>query len=245
MLLYGDYHTHTIYSHGKGDIIDNARVAQRKGLKQLAITDHGFDHKLYSVDRNKLPEMKEKILQAEKQTGLDIFLGVEANFVSLDGTIDVLPSDMEMLEVINLGFHRFVKSGIKDKFDLFYPNILHVKTKSQIKKNTDMVIKALDRYPINTLVHPNYGFQLDIARIAPVAREKGTAIEINGRKNCLTDKEILLLAEKGVKMILNSDAHHPEKVGEVNVGLNIVERLNIPHELIVNLDKNFLVKKRK
>ena len=49
MLLYGDYHTHTIYSHGKGDIIDNARVASKKGLKQLAITDHGFDNKLYNV----------------------------------------------------------------------------------------------------------------------------------------------------------------------------------------------------
>ncbi len=245
MLLYGDYHTHTIYSHGKGDIIDNARVASKKGLKQLAITDHGFDHKLYNVDRNKLPEMKEKIKQAEKETGLDIFLGIEANFVSLDGKIDVLPSDMEYLEIINLGFHRFVKSGVKDKFSLFYPNILHVKTKSQIKKNTDMIIKALDKYPINTLVHLNYGFEVDIARLAPIVKEKGTAIEINGRKNCLTDKEILLLAEKGVKMILNSDAHLPEKVGEVNTSLNIVERLNLPHELIVNLDKNFLVKKRK
>ena len=29
MLLFGDYHTHTIYSHGKGDIIDNANVAKQ------------------------------------------------------------------------------------------------------------------------------------------------------------------------------------------------------------------------
>ena len=44
-------------------------------------------------------------------------------------------------------------------------------------------------------------------------------------------------------MILNSDAHLKENVGEVNTGLNLEERLNLPHELIVNLDKNFLKKK--
>ena len=242
MLLFGDYHTHTIYSHGKGDIIDNANVAKQKGLKQIAITDHGFDHKLYAVSRDCIPEMKEKILEAEKRTGLEIFLGVEANFKNLDGEIDVLPEDLEFLDIINLGFHRFVKCGTKDKFNLFYPNILHIKTKSQIQKNTDMVIKALERYPIKTLVHLNYGFQVDLKRLVPIVLQKGTAIEINGRKNCLTDKDILLLAEKGVKMILNSDAHSPQQVGEVNVGLNIVTRLNIPTELIVNLDKNFLKK---
>lgn len=244
MLLYGDYHTHTIYSHGVGDIIDNARIAKQKGLKQLAITDHGFDHKLFGVDRNKIPEMKKKIEMAEKETGLDIFLGVEANFKSLDGTIDVLQEDLQYLEILNLGFHRFVKTDLSNKFSLFYPNIMHIKTKSQIKKNTNMVLKALDKYPINTLVHLNYGFQVDINAIAPIALQRGTAIEINGKKNCLSDKEILILAEKGVKMILNSDAHIPEKVGEVNLSLNIVERLNLPHELIVNLDKNFLEKKR-
>ncbi len=242
MLLFGDYHTHTIYSHGKGDIIDNANVAKQKGLKQIAITDHGFDHKLYAVSRDNLPEIKEKILQAEKSTGVQIFLGVEANFKNLDGEIDVLPDDLKFLEVINLGFHRFVKCRTRDKFNLFYPNILHIKTKSQIEKNTKMVIRALEKYPINTLVHLNYGFQVDLPKLIPIVKQKGTAIEINGRKNCLTDKEILLLAEKGVKMILNSDAHSPQQVGEVNVGLNIVERLNLPTELIVNLDKNFLNK---
>ena len=39
MLLYGDYHTHTIYSrfhHGKGTVLENASVAAEKGLKEIA-----------------------------------------------------------------------------------------------------------------------------------------------------------------------------------------------------------------
>ena len=36
-----DHHTHTIYSHGKGTILDNVRVAAAKGIRSIAITDHG------------------------------------------------------------------------------------------------------------------------------------------------------------------------------------------------------------
>ena len=55
MILLGDYHTHTKYSrhnHGKGSVLENASVASNKGLKQIAITDHGFSHRLYGVRRS-------------------------------------------------------------------------------------------------------------------------------------------------------------------------------------------------
>ena len=42
MILTADYHTHTVFSHGKGQIIDNANVAKLKGLKEVGISDHGF-----------------------------------------------------------------------------------------------------------------------------------------------------------------------------------------------------------
>ena len=32
MILSADYHTHTVFSHCKGKIIDNAIVAKEKGL---------------------------------------------------------------------------------------------------------------------------------------------------------------------------------------------------------------------
>ena len=36
MILTADYHTHTVFSHGKGKIIDNAIIAKEKGLEGLA-----------------------------------------------------------------------------------------------------------------------------------------------------------------------------------------------------------------
>ena len=45
------------------------------------------------------------------------------------------------------------------------------------------------------------------------------------------------MAKAKVKFIINSDAHSKDRVGEVNNAINLITRLNIPHELVVNLDK--------
>ena len=37
MKILADYHTHTIYSHGKGTIEDNVKVAISKGIETLGI----------------------------------------------------------------------------------------------------------------------------------------------------------------------------------------------------------------
>lgn len=42
MEILGDYHTHTVFSHGHGSIEDNVKAAIKMGLKEIAITDHGF-----------------------------------------------------------------------------------------------------------------------------------------------------------------------------------------------------------
>ena len=49
MAFFGDYHTHTTYSHGKGSVADNARAAAAVGLKEIAITDHGLRHIIFGI----------------------------------------------------------------------------------------------------------------------------------------------------------------------------------------------------
>ena len=46
MYLTADYHTHTPYSHGKNTVLENAVAAKAKGLKEIAITDHGYGKQL-------------------------------------------------------------------------------------------------------------------------------------------------------------------------------------------------------
>lgn len=88
-MITGDYHTHTTYSHGLGSILDNANEAKNKGLKELAITDHGSGHIFFGIDRNSLPKMREEVDEAQKITGVKVLLGVEANFTSTHGDVNV------------------------------------------------------------------------------------------------------------------------------------------------------------
>ena len=98
-------------------------------------------------------------------------------------------------------------------------------------------MKALDKYPIDVITHLNYGFQTDTIAVAKMAKQKGTYVELNGKKINFTEEEIEIMKAEGIKFIVNSDAHTPDRVGEVNKGLNYVYKYNIPVSQVVNIDK--------
>ena len=244
MILYGDYHTHTKYSrhnHGKGTILENASVAQNKGLKQIAITDHGFNHMFYGVRRKDIPAVKEEILNAKEVTGVDILLGVEANLISSDGDVDVVEQDFEFLDILLMGHHRMVKmTNRKDSIDMMIANWFgspYAPSKERLNRNTTAFLKALDKYPIDVITHLNYGCPTDTLAVARMAKEKGTLIELNGKRINFTDQELEIMASEGVKFIVDSDAHSPERVGECNNGINTIFRLGLPLSQVVNIDK--------
>lgn len=244
MILFGDYHTHTEYSrhhHGKGTILENASVAADKGLKQIAITDHGFNHPFFGVRRKDIPDVQEDILNAKEITGVDILLGVEANLISHNGDVDIREEDYEFLNVLLMGYHKMVKmTKVSDFVNLNLVNMVgspFAPSKVRLNRNTTAFLKALDKYPIDVITHLNYGFPTDTLAVARMAKQKGTCVELNGKRINFTDQELEIMASEGVKFIVNSDAHRPEMVGECNNGMNAIYRLGIPLSQVVNIDK--------
>lgn len=238
MVIYGDYHTHTPYSHGKGSILDNAMVAKSKGLKEIAITDHGFSHKTFGVKRNQIDNILVDIEKAKKATGVNILFGIEENFVSLDGKIGLYKRDLDFLQIVNVGYHKLARANsLRDYFKLFVPNNLHFYTKSQIERNTICVLKAIETQPINIITHLGVGMPVNVEEVAKLAREKNVFIELNGKRIAFTRGDIDALMKYDTQFILNSDAHKPEKVGDVRNGMNYVIKYNIPENNIVNLGK--------
>ncbi len=244
MILFGDYHTHTRYSrhgHGKGTILENASYALNKGLKQIAITDHGFNHICYGVRRKDMPSVKDDILNAKEVTGVDILLGVEANLISDKGDIDIVDGDFEFLDILLMGYHKLVKmKTFQDVMKLNLANIIgspYSPSKERLNRNTTAFLRAMDKYPIDIITHLNYGCPTDTLAVARLAREKGVLVELNGKRINFTDRELLIMAEEGVRFIVDSDAHIPQRVGECNNAINTIFRLGLPLSQVVNIDK--------
>lgn len=253
MALLADYHTHTKFSrhgHGKGSIEENVRVAYEKGLSQIAITDHGFNQKLYGVRRKDITQVKKEIEDAKEMFPIDVFLGVEANLISSNGDIDIIEEDYNDLDIVLCGFHRIVKSvSTREQMRFVLKNILcelfHHTSKKQREKNTNAYINAMRKYKIDILTHLNHGCKVDVEKVARVAKETNTLIELNGKRLGLSDKEILKCYELGCKFILNSDAHSPARVGDCHKGLEAVLRLRIPDSAVINYNTLPTFKKQK
>ena len=213
-------------------------VAKSKGLKEIAITDHGFSHRTFGVKRKDIDNIIVDIAKAQKATGVNILFGIEENFTTLNGNIGLYKRDLDFLNIVNVGYHKLVKTpSLKDHFGLIIPNNLKFYTKRQIEKNTICVLKAIETQPINIITHLGVGMPVDVDAVAKMAREKGVYIELNGKRISFNNADMDALLKHNTQFILNSDAHTAEKVGDVRNGMSYVIKYGIPEQNVVNLGK--------
>lgn len=234
-----DHHTHTIYSHGKGTIEDNVKVAFSKGLRSIAITDHGPGHLTYGMKMEKIPEMQAEIKRLSAvYPSVKVLLGVEANTLRKPPYLDVTEEDKQQLDILLAGYHfGILNAGM-------VPNYIYSKTgafggnsSSLMVKNTDMILNALYENKIDILTHPGDKGPFDIHDIAAACQDTGTMVEINAKHKHLTIEEIKIAARFDVKFIIGSDAHIPEKVGEFKEPLIRALKAGLEPERIVNIEK--------
>lgn len=251
MAFWGDYHTHTVYSHGKGTIEENVLHAVRLGLKEIAITDHGFRHMAFNVRRMDYAVMRKEVeFLQEKYPSIRIYLGLETNISSRKGKADILPADLPMLDLIVCGYHRFVlPASPGDFFAFFVPNfVLGATTKStkkMIARNTDAYLRLVDDYDIDIISHLNHDIKTDAVEVAKACRDRGTYIELNGKRVSLTDDELYRIAQENVEFIVDSDAHSVERVGEFSRPVEAIERVGIPYSMIANWERLPVFRSRK
>ena len=253
MAVIADYHTHTKYSrhnHGKGTIEENVRVAFEKGLRQVGISDHGFSQKMYGVRRKDIEKIKKEIEDAQERYPIEVLLGIEANIISSRGDLDIKKDDFKNFDFVAFGFHRLVKSvSKKEQVGFVLKNIFceffHHTSRKQREKNTNAYINAMRNYDIDFITHLNHGCKVDVEKVARVAKETNTYIELNGKRLGMTDKEILTCYNLGCKFIINSDAHRPERVGDCHLGLEAILRLRIPETAVINYNNLLPLKKEK
>lgn len=240
-----DFHTHTVYSHGTGSIMENALVAKNKGIKLIGITDHGFNHPCYRVKRKYLPQMKEECAGAYGQTGVKVLLGIEANIIGVSGATDVKKSDYEYLDLYLAGIHRFVKCDkFSDYFKLLganmFANAFRVKPpKSLVRDCTAAYVNAIKNNPIDIVTHVNFCCFADAVEVARCCEDYGTYFEINTKKTHLSDEEWQNVIDKtNVGFVVDSDAHSPDRVGDTLLADELMKRVKFPENRIFNMYGN-------
>ncbi len=237
-----DHHTHTIYSHGKGKVIDNVREALSKGLDSIAISDHGPGHLTYGMKRKDFIKLRQDVEAVNTiLPDFKVFMSVEANIVNggkFNNYLDISKEEIEKeFDFIIAGYHygipnaHCIANWTSDRFGIGTAN----KRRLMIQ-NTDMVIGALYSNPIKILTHPGDKGPFDIQEIAKACENCNTLMEINGKHAHLTTDEIKICSKYDVNFVISSDAHHPKYVGEFEHSLRRALEAGLDVKRIVNID---------
>src|SRR5690606_22061075 len=104
--------------------------------------------------------------------------------------------------------------------------------------NTRAYIKALNKYPINLISHPGSKARVDIVELAKEANKHNTYLEISAKHSQLSVESLKLLLDVDVYFMVNSDAHEPEDIGNVDEALRRALEANLPLNRIVNIEIN-------
>lgn len=240
MKIWGDYHTHTDGSDGSGSIEAMVKVAAERKLEELAITDHAHGKLFRGFKQKNYARAKALLEKAGADHGVRTFFGVEANITGVNGEIDVRPKHRNVIEILCCGVHRIVKpANIRSYFTYFIPNyfwsFLHFTPKGRIRKNTEVVKRAIEKNNIDILTHPGRYFKVDVVEIAKVCAERGTLMELNGKKISFRPIDFERMLAVGAKFIINSDAHSPRYVGSADRCFEFLKSCDWKQEDIVNL----------
>jgi putative hydrolase len=251
MKLYGDLHTHTIYSDGHSTVEENVKAAVQRGLKQLAITDHGCG-KFFGAGMKKADYdiIKAQIKKYSAEHSIEVLFGVEANITGSGGQTDIKTEERGEFEIFLCGIHRGVKAHrLIDYFTFFIPNwfweLIHFTPKGRIKKNTATVINAIEKNNIDILVHPNRYFRTNVLEVAKACIQRGTVMELNSKKISFRPIDFERMTLMGAKFVISSDAHHSKNVGKADRVEEFLKLCDYPADAIINADKPFIRPKGK
>ncbi|GHU57358.1 putative phosphatase [Bacteroidia bacterium] len=223
-MLKIDFHTHSIASgHAINTIYEMIHIAKNKGITHLGITEHGpamegAPHSGYFWISDQLTKLQ----------GIDIFLGIESNIINQDGEIDL---DKDLLSK-----QRIVSAGLHKKTP--YDNCVNA-------NHTESIINAISNPLVKIITHPyRPEFPTDLEQIFYESYKNDTLLELNNNLFSYTNhlpelifnytKLIKLCKKYNYPIIVGSDAHIAEKIGDdTNIKL-VQEKLDLPEELIIN-----------
>ena len=206
--LRGDLHMHTTTTDGRADAETMARAAQAAGLEYVAITDHSKSLAMANgLDEARTLEHAARIRAlSDRLEGITVLAGIECD-IRPDGTMDLADDCLAQLDIVIASVHS---AFTQDEGQM-----------------TDRVLRAIANPHVDVIGHPTgrlilkrEGYKLRFEQIVSAAAASGVALEINSQVDRLDldDTRARMANERGVRIIIDSDAHSPAGLGALRWG---------------------------
>ena len=207
--IRGEVHMHTVETDGKCTIDEMAGAAKERGYKYIAITDHSKNLAFANgLDDKRALEHIARIRAANDQIpGITVMAGVEVDILA-DGELDLSDDVLEQMDVVVASVHSAFNQ--------------------EAQQMTDRLLRALSNKNVSILGHPTgrlllrrdaYAFDMDA--VLKAARENKVAMELNAYPDRLdlNDMHLRMARERGVKIVINTDAHHTSHFEKIKYGI--------------------------
>ncbi|MCL4491307.1 MAG: DNA polymerase/3'-5' exonuclease PolX [Nitrospirae bacterium] len=234
--MKGDLHVHSKWSDGSATFERLVEAAREQGYSYIAITDHSQGLAVargLTVER--LMEQKRELQAINKKLrGFRLLYGTEVDIRS-DGSIDFPDSALKKLDTVVASIH----SGFRQSRQQLTWRMVSA------MKNPHVSIIA---HPTGRLIGSRDAYELDMEEIFRVAKETGTALEINASpfRLDLNDTHAKRAKEMGVAMVISTDTHVTDQFGFMGYGVSIARRGWLEKSDVLNtLEPDKLLKKLK
>jgi len=212
--IKGDLHTHSTWSDGKSTIKEMAEAAKDLGYEYIAITDHSVSSRIANgLDTKRLMEKRKELqLIDESIDGIKIIFGSEVD-IKPDGSLDYPDEILKEIDMVVASVH----SNFKMEEDEMTMRIT--------KALSNPYVCALG-HPTGRLIGERNPYNLDIKTVIDTAIKYGKALEVNSsfKRLDLKDEHVRMAVEKGVKLIISTDAHHTDQLKQMRYGISTAGR---------------------
>jgi DNA polymerase (family X) len=222
--LRGDLHMHTTATDGRADAEAMAVAARASGLDYIAITDHsraiamanGLDEAAALAHARSIRQLNDRL------EGITVLAGIECD-IRPDGSMDLADDCLAELDIVVASVHS--------AFGL------------DPERMTDRLLRALSCRWVDVLAHPTgrlilkrEPYRFDTERVFAAAAAAGVGIEINSQVDRLDLDEVHArqARDRGVKIIIDSDAHSPVALGGLRWGVSVARRAWLQPEDVLN-----------
>ncbi|MDR4889175.1 DNA polymerase/3'-5' exonuclease PolX [Fredinandcohnia sp. QZ13] len=230
--IKGDLHMHTSWSDGVYTIEEMVEACRNKGYRYMAITDHSqYLRVANGLTPERLLEQHKEIKRLnEKYDDFTIFTGVEMDILP-DGSLDYNDEIIRDVDVVIASIHSSFSQPRE-------------KIMQRLKTALENLHVDIIAHPTGRIIGRRKGYDVDVDMLIELAKETNTALELNANLNRLdlSSEYIKKAQEKGVKLVINTDAHNMDMLEDMGYGVSAAIKGWIKKENVINTwDKDELI----